>query len=375
MLNWKNVFQLGLKEFMALYRDPAMLVLILWSFSAAIYTAGHAQSDTLHKVAIAVVDQDQSQLSKRLTDAFYPPDFLAPRLLNDAEADELMDRGQITFSLTIPPDFQRDVLAGREPELQLNVDATQTVVAMAGGGHIQTMLTQEVATFLNKVRGPTQLPVNLVTRVQYNPNLSQEWFASVMEIINNVTMLAIILAGAALIREREHGTVEHLLVMPLTPIEIMLAKIWSMSLVVWLASLFALLVVVKGIMGVQINGSITLYMLGTALHLFAVTSMGIALGTVARSMPQFGLLMIMLLIPLMILSGSRSPRESMPVAVQYVMDFAPNTHFVAMAQAILYRGAGIDVVWPQFVFIGLIGGGLFWLAARRFRATIAQLAN
>src|SRR5690606_29325484 len=138
-------------------------------------------------------------------------------------------------------------------------------------------------------------PVELVMRMRFNPNLEEEWFASLMEIISVVTMLSIVLTGAALIREREHGTIEHLLVMPVTPTEIMIAKIWSMALVVLIGAGLALTVVIERVLQVAVQGSVGLWLCGTALHLAATTSMGIFLATLARSMPQFGLLLVMTL--------------------------------------------------------------------------------
>jgi len=189
-----------------------------------------------------------------------------------------------------------------------------------------------------------------------------------------VTMLSIVLTGAALIREREHGTLEHLLVMPVTPAEIMLAKVCSMGLVVLLAAMLALIFVVQGALHVPVQGSLALFMLAAALHLFATTSMGIFLATLARSMPQFGMLLVLVLLPLQMLSGGSTPYESMPVFVQDVMQTMPTTHFVSAAQAILYRGAGLDVVWPQLLAIIAIGGVLFALSLARFRKTISQMA-
>ncbi len=206
--------------------------------------------------------------------------------------------------------------------------------------------------------------------MQFNPNLTSSWFASVMEIINNITMLSMVLAGAALIREREHGTIEHLLVMPITRLEIMLAKIWANGLVVLVAAALSLYLVVKGALGVPIAGSLSLFLCGTVIYLFSSTSLGILLATVARSMPQFGLLLILVLLPLQILSGASTPRESMPAIVQYIMLFAPTTHFVSFAQAILYRGAGLDIVWPQFLATAVIGALFFVGALVRFRKAI-----
>jgi ABC-2 type transport system permease protein len=351
-----------------------MLFLILYAFSLGIYVAATAMPETLHHAPIAIVDEDQSPLSNRITSAFYPPHFTAPAIVGLDDVDKGMDAGRYTFSLDIPADFQRDVLAGRQPAVQLNVDATRMSQAFAGGGYIQQVVRGEVAEFMKGTRGVEAAPVELALRARFNPTLEQSWFGAVVEIINNVTMLSIVLTGAALIREREHGTIEHLLVMPVTPFEIMASKVWAMGLVVLAACAFALTLVVRGVLGVPIEGSILLFLAGVGLHLFATTSMGIFLGTIARSMPQFGLLLMLVLMPLQMLSGGLTPRESMPGFVQSVMLAAPTTHFVKMAQAILYRGAGFDVVWPQFLALVAIGSIFFAIALTRFRKTIGAMA-
>jgi ABC-2 type transport system permease protein len=369
-----NIYRLGVKELWSLVRDPMMLVLIAYTFTLSIYVAATAMPESLHNAPIAIVDEDGSALSARIIASLYPPHFKTPALMSLPEVDAGMDAGQYTFVLDIPPNFQRDVLAGHAPALQLNVDATLMSQAFTGNGYIQQIVNSEVSEFVQRYRSSAASPVDLVLHMRFNPNLEQAWFGSLMEIINNVTMLSIILTGAALIREREHGTLEHLLVMPVTPTEIMLAKVWSMGLVVLLAALMALVFVVQGALGVPIEGSVALFMLAAALHLFATTSLGIFLATLARSMPQFGMLLVLVLLPLQMLSGGATPRESMPALVQNVMLFAPTTHFVSAGQAILYRGAGLAVVWPQLLAILVIGTVFFFASLARFRKTITQLA-
>ena len=369
-----NIWRLGIKELWSLVRDPMMLVLIVYTFTVSIYVAATAMPESLRKATIAIVDEDDSPLSARIVASFYPPHFTTPRLITLAEMDAGMDNGTYTFVLDIPPNFQREVLAGLAPAVQRNVDATRMSQAFPGSGYIQQIVAGEVGEFVQRHRSAAQLPVDLNVRMRFNPNLEQAWFGSLMKIINNVTMLSIILTGAALIREREHGTIEHLLVMPVTPGEIMLAKVWSMGLVVLLAALVALVFVVQGALHVPVQGSVLLFMALSALHLFATTSMGIFLATVARSMPQFGMLLVLTLLPLQLLSGGVTPRESMPEMVQQVMLAAPTTHFVVAAQAVLYRGAGLDMVWPQLLAILVIGGVLFTAALARFRKTISQMA-
>jgi ABC-2 type transport system permease protein len=217
------------------------------------------------------------------------------------------------------------------------------------------------------------LPVDLDLRVRFNPNLTQSWFGGVVDFIFQVSMIAMVLTGASLIREREHGTIEHLLVMPVTPFQIMTSKIWSMGLVVLVASVVSLWLVVQGGLGVPVEGSIMLYLIGTALHLFATTSLGIFLATIGRTMPQFSLLLILVLFPMQMLSGGLTPYESMPEVLQRVMLVAPTTHFVWLSQAIIFRGAGLAVVWKPYAALALIGAVLFVMSLARFRKTIAAM--
>jgi ABC-2 type transport system permease protein len=369
-----NVLNLGVKELRSLVRDPMMLALILYAFTFSIYTAATAMPEMLNKAAISIVDEDRSPLSTRIIGAFYPPYFLPPVVITAAEMDARMGAGLDTFSLDIPPNFQRDLLAGRDPTIQLNVDATRMSQAFTGSSYVQTIVAGEVNTFAQRYRANATPPVDLAGRVRFNTSLNKSWFGAVIEVINQVTMLSIILTGAALIREREHGTIEHLLVLPVTPFEIMTSKVWSMALVVLAACAFSLVFIVQGLLSVPIQGSVALFLAGATLNLFATTSMGVFLGTIARSMPQFGLLFILVLVPMQMLSGGSTPRESMPEFVQYVMLAAPTTHFVMLAQAILFRGAGFEVVWPQFVALGFIGAILFGFSLERFRKTVGQMA-
>lgn len=376
MQSFINIFRLGVKELWGLLRDPIMLILIAYCFTIDIYSAATATSDSLNRATIAVVDEDDSQLSQQIISAFYLPMFIKPaKVYSMDEVDAGMDTGNYTFSLNIPPNFQRDVLNNMRPEIQLNVDATRMGQAFVGNGYITQMINDEVNQFVNRYRANTSLPVNIQVRAMFNPNLTRSWFGSVMEIINIVTTLSIILTGAALMREREHGTIDHLLSMPVTPFEIMMSKIWSMGLVVLVSTWGALLLVVQLWLGVPIAGSVTLFLIGAALHLFVTTSLGILLATIARSTAQFAMLLILILLPLQMLSGGSTPRESMPEIVQQIMMFAPTTHFVELGQAILYRGAGLNVVWVPYVWLLGIGVVFFTFSLMRFRKSIASMGS
>lgn len=370
MRSLSNIFWLGTKELRSLFGDFVLIGLVIYSFTVAVISQAQSNSQELYHASIAVADEDNSELSRRIIGAFLLPYFQPPVHIAEGQIEPLMNNGKFTFVLDIPPNFQRDVMAGHKPSLQVNVDATAMVQAGLGSGYILQMIDTEIDWFLARAQKTPLSPVNLVTRIAFNPNVTTSWFESVMGIISSVTMLAIILAGAALVREREHGTMEHLLVMPLSPFEIAMSKIWANGLVIAAAVVIALYLVVQLVLGVPIAGSVPLFMVGVVLYLFFGTAVGLFLGTIARSMPQLGLLYILVAVPMNMLSGGATPVEAQPQWLSTIMKASPSTHFVSVAQAILYRGAGFDVVWPHFIAIAGIGALFLTLTIWRFRAAV-----
>lgn len=367
-----NICWLGTKELRSFLHDYVLLALVVYAFSLAIIMQGQSNSQELHNASVGIVDEDDSELSRRIAAAFLPPYFQVPQPIAERDIVPYMDAGKYTFVIDIPPNFQRDVLGGRQPAIQVDVDATAMVQAGLGSGYAQQIINAEISDFLSHVEGSPLSPVNLDVRIAYNPNITTAWFSTVMGIINSVTMLAIILAGAAIVREREQGTMDHLLVMPLTPFEIAMSKIWANALVITIAVGLSLYLVVRAMLGVPIAGSIPLFMLGVVTYLLFATAIGIFLGTLARSMPQLGLLFLLVYMPMNMLSGSNTPLESMPPWLATIMEASPSSHFVSFAQSILYRGAGIYVVWPQFLAVALIGAAFVGLSILRFRSMAGQ---
>ena len=232
-----NIYRLGVKELISLRYDVVLVVLIVYFFTYAVYAPARGTQMDLINASIAVVDEDGSPLSRRIQDALLPPYFLPPVAITVQQIDAAMDGGSYTFVIDIPPRFQADLVSGRSPTIQINVDATAMIQAGSGANHLHNVIQQELAGFLHSSNVPA---VRVVSRSKFNPNRESPWFVAVMQVINNITLLAIFLTGAALIREREHGTIEHLLVMPLGPAEIMLAKIWANGLVVVVAASLSL---------------------------------------------------------------------------------------------------------------------------------------
>ena len=369
-----NIYRLGIKELRSVRADPVLVVLLVWTFTFSIYEVATNAKMEVTNASIAIVDEDRSALSWRIQDAFLPPYFKPAERIEADRIDAVMDAGEFIFVLVIPPHFEADLLAGRSAEMQLQVDATAMSMAGNGATYAQRIVAAEVQDALRGQSVYVGSPVELVVRARFNPNLDSGWFMAVMQIVNNVTMLAMILTGAALIREREHGTIEHLLAMPVSSSEIMIAKVWANGLIIVVAALLSLTLIVEELLGVPIAGSKVIFALGTVVYLFSVTSLGILLATAAGSMPQFGLLAIPVFIVMYLLSGGTTPLESMPAWLQTVMQASPSTHFVAFSQAVLYRGAGLDIVWPQMLAMTGVGAVFFFGALARFRKAIASFS-
>jgi ABC-2 type transport system permease protein len=367
----KNIFWLGLKEIRSLMSDFVMVVFVVYAFTLAIYIQATGTSSEVNNASIAFVDEDGSALSKELFNAFYPPRFKPPVALGAVEAQDEMDRGDLMFVVVIPPNFEHDLRAGRNPAVQVNIDATAMQQAGIGAGYIKNIVGDRVHSFLRRTEEMQAKPISLIIRKLFNPNAVSSWFKGIVAIINQISLLTVVLTGAAVIREREHGTLEHLLVMPLTAFEIAMAKVWANSLVILVATGASLLLIVDMALSVPFAGSVLLWFCGVVLYLFFATALGIFLGTISRSMAQFALLIILVIMVLMLLSGGSTPVESQPKWLQYLTYLLPARHFVSFSQIIIYRGGGLSAVWVQFAMVTAIGVLFFVYSLGLFRRSIA----
>jgi ABC-2 type transport system permease protein len=366
-----NIFWLGLKEIRSLLSDIVMVVFVIYAFTMAIYVQATGTSSEVNNASIAFVDEDGSALAKELINAFYPPRFQAPEAITAGEVETAMDKGQFMFVVVIPSQFENDLKAGRNPDIQVNIDATAMQQAGIGSDYIKNIISDRISNYFKRADVSSSQPVNLVIRRLFNPNGISAWFSGVVAIINQITLLTVVLTGAAVIREREHGTLEHLLVMPLTSFEIAMAKVWANGLVILIATAASLFLIVRMALQVPFAGSYELWFFGVVLYLFFATALGVFLGTISRSMAQFALLVMLMILVLMLLSGGTTPVESQPQWLQYITFFLPSRHFVSFSQVIIYRGGGLNAVWSQFLMVGGIGLGFFAYSLVMFRKSIA----
>lgn len=374
MLWMRNVWVLTRKEVSSFLSDRILFGFLIVAFTFLIYNDAVGVNTEVTRAGVAIVDSDDSTLSRRYRDALLPPQFKPADRIDRSRIDAVMDAGSYAFVIDIPPRFEADILRGLQPTLQLNIDATAMTQAGVGGAYIEEILLAETIDHLRMNDVMTNAPAVPVTRTMFNPNLDAIWFQAIEALIEQITLFALLLAGAAVIRERELGTIEHLLVMPLRASEIAAAKVLANGLIVLVAVAIALALTVRLVLQVPVLGSVPLFLLGAALYIFAITSLGIMLSTVAGTMPQFGLLVVPVFLFLRMLSGSTSPLDSLPEPLFLLLQASPTVHFVTLAQAVLFRDAGFLAVLPQLAVLAVIGAAFLSIALLRFRRMLALQA-
>lgn len=371
MQHLSNILWLGIKELNSLYRDSIMLALVVFAFSFSIYSQSKGATDVVNNVSIAFVDEDQSGLSSSLQSAFYPPYFQTPAMITADKIDRAMDRGQYMFVVVIPPNFAADIRVGKSPTVQINIDATAAIQASIGSSYVQNIIATEAARYITQNDPKQQAGVPLIVHRAFNPNGESKWFRALAGLLDQLTMITIILTGAALIREREHGTIEHLMVMPVSSFEIAVGKVWANGLVVLTAAILSMYFIIEGLLDVPIAGSRMLLILGIVIYLFLAAAIGIFLGIFARTMAQFALLIMLTISPMQMLSGGSSPIENQPDWMQVITWFLPSRHFMSFSQAVAYRGAGIEVIWMDLLFMTLLGLAFFVGSLLLFRRSMS----
>jgi len=364
-----HIYRLGLKELISIRYDYVLVIMVIYSFTVMVIVPAKGTGVQVRNSSVAYVDEDQSPLSRSIIDAIQMPFFQKPQPITYHDINRVMDRGEYVFVLHIPSGFQNDLQSGKTPDISINVDATVVGHAKLGTTYLSQIINREINTFLQGSRKPADPPILLNTRIMYNPNNENAWFMSIVLLGHMITLLSIVLPAAALIKEKERGTVEHLLVMPLVPLEITIAKVWANSFIVLMGTMFSLFFAVKWIIGAPIHGSTILFIFGTLVFLYATTELGVFLATIAKNQPQAGLMSIPIIVPISMLNGGTTPIESMPRFLQIIMQFAPTTHYMEFCSRVLIRNAGIGDVWQQLLAMAAIGTVLFICAMMRFRAT------
>jgi ABC-2 type transport system permease protein len=363
------------KEFLQFSRDGALILFMIYAFTADIYLAGSGVRFELSGAAVAVHDDDRSFSSRELIGRFCPPSFaIKGEISGGPEGIDLLDRGQVMLVIDIPPRFRESLLSGAPTTVQVQVDGSNSVLGTFAGSYSTQILDRfgleaglkRVGMDANKL----ETVPNVVEehRVWFNQNQDNRWFMSIAELLNIVTLFAILLPACAMVREKEKGTVEQLLVSPLSAFQIMFPKVLSMSAVILAGTGLSLFVVLKCCFGVPFKGCLVLYFAITLLYIFATAGLGLFISTIARNLGQAGMLTIITYGPMIFLSGAWTPPEAMPDFLRWMMLLSPLHYYIDASFGVILKGAGLDLLWDSVLGIAVLGGALFGLGMWRLRA-------
>ncbi|MCU0588511.1 MAG: ABC transporter permease [Syntrophobacteraceae bacterium] len=362
------------KELLQFSRDGALILFMIYAFTLDIYLAGSGVRLELSRAVTVVLDDDRSFSSRELTARFGPPSFeVVGKLRDGSEGSGLLDRGEAMVVIDIPPRFEESLRKGSPTSVQVRLDASNSVL----GSFASSYSTQIVSRFgletaLERLgaggsRREGMPGVMVEPRVWFNPTHDNRWFMSIAELLNIVTLFAMLLPASAMVREKERGTLEQLLVSPLNPFQVIFPKVLSMAVVILAGTGVSLFGILKGCFGVPVKGSLHLYFMITLLYIFAVAGLGVVISTVARNLAQAGMLTIITYGPMIFLSGAWTPPEAMPEALRLMMRLSPLYYYIDASFGVLLKGAGLSLLWDSVMGIALLGGLLHGVGLWRLR--------
>lgn len=370
---WSRMAAMTGKELLQLARDSLLLGAVIYLFTIDILMAGGVKME-LNKATVVVHDMDHSMASRELIYRFQPPYFqLGGEILDQKEGLQLLDQGKALAVLDIPSHFQHDLIQGKPADVQLQIDTSNTVLGTLAASYSAQIIGRYSFDVALQRIGPSDKAVASVPmlidqhRIWYNQNQNETWFMSISELLTVITVLAMMLPAAAAVREKERGTIEQLLVSPLTPAQIMLPKVVAMTMVILLGTALSVSLILHGVFHVPMKGSLTLFFAVTALYSFAMSGLGLFVATLSRNLAQAAMLTILLMMPILLLSGAWTPPEAMPPVIRQAMYISPLYYYIEMSYGILLKGAGLKILWDSLFGLTLLGSLVFSFGVWRFR--------
>jgi ABC-2 type transport system permease protein len=359
------------KEIRQLFRDPKTKRVIFVAPVIQLILFGYAVNTDVRNVATGLVDHDRSAESRALVESFTSSGYFRVVESSDRVADlgRALDRGKAVVALEIPAGYAADIAAGRSPVVQLLVDGTNSNTATVAQGYAVKIAQARGVRILTEAGGRAQAPVDLRTRAWFNTSLESQVYNVPAVIGVIVLLMCLLLTALAVVREREVGTLEQLLVSPLTATELMLGKtlpvagiaMMQMGLVTTVALLW---------FDIPLRGSVPALLFAAALFILAGLSFGLFISTISATQQEAFLAMFLFILPAIILSGFLYPVDTMPEFFQQLTLLNPLRHFLEIVRAIFLKGSGVRELWPQFAILtGMAGTGLA-VATRRFKATL-----
>ncbi len=363
----ERVWELVRKEFLQVFRDPRLARVIFVAPLMQLVVFGYAVSTDVHDTTTFVVDQDHTNESRRMVDALVSSGYFHVAGRSDRPADlvRALDGGLAIVGIHIPAGFERSVSGSNGGSVQILVDGTNSNTATVAMGYAERILQSEVARFDPGRRQPA---VELRERAWFNPGLASRDY-NVPAVIGAIILLvSLLLTSLAVVREREIGTLEQLMVSPLTPAELIAGKTIPFA-IIGLVDLAVVTMVALLWFRVPFIGSWPLLLLASVLYLLSSLGLGLLISTISNTQQEAFMVSFLIFMPSILLSGFMFPVSSMPALFRWLTLLNPLRHFLEIVRGIFLKGAGLDALWPQYLSLLVMGVGVLWLSASRFHKT------
>jgi ABC-2 type transport system permease protein len=366
------------KEFLQFSRDWLVIVLILYTFVEPVLCGVSIFLDVKH-MPLAVVDADRTEASRDLITKLIKSEHFELYAVPDSQAglEALFDRGEVRMGLVIPTGFGRDLAQGDTARVQLIADGSDAFTASVAVGYAEQIIGAHSRRIelqrmgLSEKRALARMPV-VVNRIRslYDPDLRYTNFVMLSMVAIVMPFLGILLGSVAIVREKERGTLEQLLVTPVRPWELIMAKLVPLGIIKMVGLAIAIAITVLGF-GVPVRGSLGLYFVLSSLIFIVGAGLGVAVGTVTKTMQQALLLSFFLIFPMLFLSGMMSPIDNMPVVLQWLSLLNPLRYTMNITLGVFLKGVGMSVLWLQVVGLAALGVVIFSTSLVRFRHSLA----
>lgn len=361
------------KEVLQFARNLTLLIIVLYAATLDVWMAAQTTME-LQNFPIAIYDMDKSQKSQELVRRIRKPYFLIHSFLDsEKDIERLILNDTIGAVLVIPRKFQDKLNARQTAPVQIILDATTSNTAEIAAGYLSQMINDYSTTILVKEWQVSTVSFKLiptvtpVIRYAFNQNLNDRWVMAIQEFFTIFTLIAILLPATAMVNEKQFGTIEQLMVTPVRPIEIMLAKVLPMIVVFLIAAFVSIYTVMIPILGVPFRGSPIEFLIVTMVFCFASSGLGLLVSTVSNNLSETVLITLLILFPIMFLSGSWVPPEAMPVFLQYLVKLSPLYYYLELGMGIFMKGNSLMFMWQNFLSLLALGIVIFSIGAFRFK--------
>ena len=374
---WERIYRMLVKEFIQVLRDPRMKALIFVMPVIQLIMFGYAVTTDVDHIKTAVCDLDKSPQSRALIERFTASGYFTVVDSTDRpeRLGELLDRGQATIGIQINRGFADDLKSGRQAAIQTLVDGTDSntgTVAMDYAQRITQAFSRARAVpgELAQPAPPQTEPIELRSRAWYNPDLKSRYFNVPGVIAVVVLLISLLLTAMAIVREREIGTMEQLMVTPIRSFELILGKTLPFVLISFIDVLVVTAIGVSWF-NVPIHGSLALLLFGAGLYLMSTIGIGLFISTISQTQQQALMSSFFFYLPAVLLSGFMFPISNMPEPAQWLTYLNPLRYFLVIIRDIFLKGSGWDILWPQFAALAVLGTALLTMSSLRFKKRMA----